>query len=402
MMEKQNENQLGNRIAELRKEAGLTQEQLAGKLGVTYQAVSKWENGNSYPDISLLPRLSEIFQVSLDSLFGKEDTILTERVLEKAVRAAAWEEEDSQQAEDLEPAPQTQGQTPCEDGAQMDMAQEDTASQQQRESTDKRESDPARSFGEYISNIVNMSLKSGMNGLGKAMDTLKKIDLKNLDLKGLDQVVNDKVKRAVEKSKKVHIFTVSGDGKIREEKVGNDDVADAGNTAAEEEHGQPDLYSQMEDWGAPVDSQPGQGHEDLPWDDDGRIRAVVYVGRNMISAREYRSMRGRFTVQVDGPARDVVTYMNVSCDDVEGNVQAGGEVDCDTVRGNVGAGGNVSCDSVTGSVFAGESVSCDTVNGDVVAGGNETCDCVNRNVTAGGRVECDYIQGNVSAPEVKR
>ena len=138
MMEKQNENQLGNRIAELRKEAGLTQEQLAGKLGVTYQAVSKWENGNSYPDISLLPRLSEIFQVSLDSLFGKEDTILTERVLEKAVRAAAWEEEDSQQAEDLEPAPQTQGQTPCEDGAQMDMAQEDTASQQQRESTEER------------------------------------------------------------------------------------------------------------------------------------------------------------------------------------------------------------------------------------------------------------------------
>ena len=374
MMEKQNENQLGNRIAELRKEAGLTQEQLAGKLGVTYQAVSKWENGNSYPDISLLPRLSEIFQVSLDSLFGKEDTILTEGVLEKAVRAAAWEEEDPRQEEDLEPAPQAQGQMPCEDGAQTDMAQEDAASQQQRESTDKRESDPARSFGEYISNIVNMSLKSGMNGLGKAMDTLKK----------------------------VHIFTVSGDGKIREEKVGNDDAADAGNTAAEEGHGQPDLYSQMEDWGAPVDSQPGQGHEDLPWDDDGRIRAVVYVGRNMISAREYRSMRGRFTVQVDGPARDVVTYMNVSCDNAEGNVQAGGEVHCDAVRGNVGAGGNVSCDYVTGSVFAGESVSCDTVNGDVVAGGNVTCDGVNRNVTAGGRVECDYIQGNVSAPEVKR
>ena len=140
--------------------------------------------------------------MSLDSLFGKEDTILTERVLEKAVRAAAWEEEDSQQAEDLEPAPPTQGQTPCEDGAQMDMAQEDTASQQQRESTDKRESDPARSFGEYISNIVNMSLKSGMNGLGKAMDTLKKIDLKNLDLKGLDQVVNDKVKRPWKKVKR--------------------------------------------------------------------------------------------------------------------------------------------------------------------------------------------------------
>lgn len=91
-MERQNENQLGNRISELRREAGLTQEQLAGMLGVTYQAVSKWETGNSYPDISLLPRLSEIFHVSLDSLFGKEDdTILTERVLEQAVKAASVE-----------------------------------------------------------------------------------------------------------------------------------------------------------------------------------------------------------------------------------------------------------------------------------------------------------------------
>lgn len=46
-MDRQNENQLGNRIAELRREAGLTQEQLAGMLGVTYQAVSKWETGDS-------------------------------------------------------------------------------------------------------------------------------------------------------------------------------------------------------------------------------------------------------------------------------------------------------------------------------------------------------------------
>lgn len=67
-----NENVLCSRIAALRKEAGLTQEQLATRLGVSFQAVSKWENGLSCPDIMLLPVLAELFRVSIDSLFGRE------------------------------------------------------------------------------------------------------------------------------------------------------------------------------------------------------------------------------------------------------------------------------------------------------------------------------------------
>ena len=56
-------------ITDLRKEKGYTQEKLAEMLGVTTAAVSKWECGNSYPDITLLPQLAEIFGVSLDYLF---------------------------------------------------------------------------------------------------------------------------------------------------------------------------------------------------------------------------------------------------------------------------------------------------------------------------------------------
>lgn len=67
---------LGTNIMRLRKEAGLTQEQLANALGISYQAVSKWENGVSCPDISTLPLLADLFSVSIDSLFGRETAAL--------------------------------------------------------------------------------------------------------------------------------------------------------------------------------------------------------------------------------------------------------------------------------------------------------------------------------------
>ena len=61
--------ELGKKIRQLRFKAGLTQEQLAEKLGIGAQAVSKWENAVAMPDISLLPSLAETFGVSIDELF---------------------------------------------------------------------------------------------------------------------------------------------------------------------------------------------------------------------------------------------------------------------------------------------------------------------------------------------
>ncbi len=61
---------LGGNISALRKAKGMTQEEFAEKLGVTPQAVSKWENSVSCPDIMLLPRIAEIFGVSIDELMG--------------------------------------------------------------------------------------------------------------------------------------------------------------------------------------------------------------------------------------------------------------------------------------------------------------------------------------------
>lgn len=60
---------LGENVAALRRAAGLTQELLADRLGVTSQAVSKWERQLSCPDVSLLPAMAEIFGVDIDELF---------------------------------------------------------------------------------------------------------------------------------------------------------------------------------------------------------------------------------------------------------------------------------------------------------------------------------------------
>lgn len=64
---------LGSRIAELRRKKNMTQEELAAELGVTPQAVSKWENDLSCPDIALLPQLARLFDVTTDELLGNQN-----------------------------------------------------------------------------------------------------------------------------------------------------------------------------------------------------------------------------------------------------------------------------------------------------------------------------------------
>ena len=63
---------IGKRIAQLRKEKGLTQEELSQMMEVSAQAVSKWENDQTCPDISLLPKLAQILGVSVDVLLSGE------------------------------------------------------------------------------------------------------------------------------------------------------------------------------------------------------------------------------------------------------------------------------------------------------------------------------------------
>lgn len=81
---------MGENIAYLRRLAGLTQEMLAMKLGVSAQAISKWERQVSYPDLSLLPEMADLFDVSIDVLFSKELTMEETSPIE----GLPWEDDD--------------------------------------------------------------------------------------------------------------------------------------------------------------------------------------------------------------------------------------------------------------------------------------------------------------------
>ena len=217
---------IGNVIATYRKNMGLTQDGLAQQLGVTNQAVSKWESDQSCPDILLLPQIADIFGITIDALFGREKP-------------------QAEPAEPAEPAP---------------------------------------------------------------VQTVE---------------VND-----------------------------------------------------------------------LPWPDDDTLRIVMYKGHNYLASCPEQE---NITLEYDGPALNVDCAVNLTCNEVSGNVRAGGDVTCDTVNGSVDAGGSVTCDDVMGNLSAGGDVTCDAVDGNVNAGGDVSCDSVEGNVNAGKDVTCDEVEGNIFA-----
>ena len=81
-----NQVKIGKFIASKRKEQGLTQLQLAEKLGITDRAVSKWETGKSLPDASLMPELCKLLKITINDLLCGE-VVSVENYNEKAEKA---------------------------------------------------------------------------------------------------------------------------------------------------------------------------------------------------------------------------------------------------------------------------------------------------------------------------
>ena len=79
---------IGEIIKDLRKAKGISQEALANVLGVTFQAVSKWETGVTAPDVALIPAIASFFGVSIDELFDY-NTLENEKMIDNICRQAA-------------------------------------------------------------------------------------------------------------------------------------------------------------------------------------------------------------------------------------------------------------------------------------------------------------------------
>ena len=89
---------IGTTIRRLRRTKGLTQEDLAAKLGITVQTVSRWGNGVNYPDVTMLPELASLFEVTADHLLGIRKTPKSRKLLKTT---EVLELDSREEAEDL-------------------------------------------------------------------------------------------------------------------------------------------------------------------------------------------------------------------------------------------------------------------------------------------------------------
>lgn len=90
---------LGEKIRTLRKARNISQEVLAQYLGVSFQAVSKWENGDTMPDVAMIPAIASFFEVSTDELFDFNRLETEQKVQQMCWDIAEWRNEKPEEAE---------------------------------------------------------------------------------------------------------------------------------------------------------------------------------------------------------------------------------------------------------------------------------------------------------------
>ena len=91
----------------------------------------------------------------------------------------------------------------------------------------------------------------------------------------------------------------------------------------------------------------------LPWEDDKAFHVVLYHGHTLIGSQPEKA---DLTFTYEGPAKDIYCSLNLSCGDVEGNVNVEGYAECGDVGGSVTAGDSIHCTVIHGSARAGDGI----------------------------------------------
>ena len=90
---------MGEKIRSLRRDRNLSQEALAQYLGVSFQAVSKWEKGDTYPDVAMIPAIASFFEISTDELFDYNRLDTEQRILRLCYDIADYRDREPERAE---------------------------------------------------------------------------------------------------------------------------------------------------------------------------------------------------------------------------------------------------------------------------------------------------------------
>lgn len=323
------EMKLGENIRSLRKEKGIGQDILASQLGVTVQAVSKWETGGSMPDITLLPQIAEYFGVTIEELFyGRKES--------------------------TEPAAPVQAETElvvlpvlAEDAA--DTAAEQSPEQEQTEFSEEKP-DAAWETDAHQEESHSERPQYGWN-----------------DLENLGRTISDSVSEQFKKIKenfKGNSFDFRffhNDRWARENDV-RDDLPDDQVLRVVQFIG-----NQMISADEVTDDQPIRLHVE----DIRRTRLDVQVyGSAVLTGGVGGSVTADGYVKCGGVGGNVTSDESVECKSVGGSVTADGNVNCGNVGGRVAADGDVNCGAVMGSVSADGDVHCGHVSGPVRCDGN--------------------------------
>lgn len=305
---------LQNNLILLRRNARLTQEQFADQLGLSFQAVSKWENGLSCPDIALLPEIAKIYGISVDQLFTplnleelsqpgtnleNSETPWEQKVRETEAQENSWE----QKAREVEASEDSWEQKAQEVEAQENLWEQkvpvEEASSEQPSFNPFASGDFGASLGQYVSRIVeqameNASVKLQKESLGKDFH--------------FDFDFNKKSHPKFEKASGIQV-----DG--------------------------------------------------LPWEDDGIYRAVLFRGKKLVTP----PVENGGTLAVDELEGDLLSAFSVTCDDIEGDVRCVlGNLTCDEISGDAVSCGTVNCDEVCGDAVQCGTVNCDEICGDII------------------------------------
>ena len=367
------------KLRELRKASGMTQEQLAAEFGVSVQAVSKWETAASYPDIELMPRIADLFGVSLDELLrdvkneknieaGEEIHTDVEQQCDAACNPESVEVEYEDENDD-----ENDG-----DDEEDDDDEDDDENDDENDDDDEEDDDGSCIF-----------VKKGRNGIvSVSTDAIEEFGRK---IERMAKKKAEKAGCAFEKSAKKHSRSSTRN------------------------------YGNRFEWSnITIDEMP----------DDNTLRVVLMRGKQIVSSQEYdptvcipvelkyekengtAGMFGRkggrtdcsINVEIWGNADingsvngDVYAGGNVNCGEIGGDVGAGGNVNCADIGGDISAGGSIECGSIGGDVNAGKDVNCGDILGHAKTSGSMNCGNVDGNVDCGGNISCGDIAGHAEA-----